>query len=210
MGWWGKQNCGFRFDFLTSSGVILCLPVQFLWLVISQGGGEFSPVILPVSTHSGFLFPQHKPLFWKTINFKSTGNSDAKNNHKIYISYVPSWRGCGKWVMLGNSIPTPNPLLVVLGHSRHPPLLVSRTDYKRRVFTPVRQIATGMHWSAHMKTGNNLLKSSLSSFALSSLYLSLSVSSIDAIHLNSLILSFFLSRNNSNVICFIYVFQGHF
>lgn len=56
------------------------------------GWREFSPVVLPVSTHSGFMFPQYKPLFWKTINFESTGNSDAKNNHEIYISYIPSWR----------------------------------------------------------------------------------------------------------------------
>lgn len=54
--------------------------------------------------------------------------------------------------MMGNSIPTPYPLLVVLRHLRHPPLLVSRTDYKMRVFTPVHQVAVGVHWSAHVKT----------------------------------------------------------
>lgn len=94
------------------------------------GWWEFSPVVLPVSTHSGFMFPQYKPLFWKTINFESTGNSDAKNNHEIYISYIPSWKGCGKCVMLGNLIPTPNPLLVVLGHTASPPTFGLRTDYK--------------------------------------------------------------------------------
>lgn len=118
------------------------------------GWREFSPVVLPVSTHSGFMFPQYKPLFWKTINFESTGNSDAKNNHEIYISYIPSWRGCGKCVMLGNLIPTPNPLLVVLGHTASPPTFGLRTDYKMRVFTPVHQVAVKVQWSTHVKTGN--------------------------------------------------------
>lgn len=46
--------------------------------------------VLPIRTHSAFLFSEHMPLVWKTVHFRTTGNSAAKNNHQIDARDPPS------------------------------------------------------------------------------------------------------------------------
>lgn len=64
--------------------------VHLLQSMTSQCDRESSSELLPVSTYNGLMFSEHMPLFWKTIDFKTTGNSGAENNHEIYTRNTPS------------------------------------------------------------------------------------------------------------------------
>lgn len=56
---------------------------HFLRFVTSRRDRQSSSEVLPVSADSRFLFSEHMPLFWKTVHFRTTGNSAAEDNQQM-------------------------------------------------------------------------------------------------------------------------------